>query len=248
MKFKSQVDGWIVALANIDMLNSLANYRFNHPDFVDATVVSGASFIKAKEMGHPLLPFHESVKNDYELGVTTKAHIVTGSNMAGKSTFIRTVGLNLVLAMNGLPVCAREFGCSVMSIASCIRITDSLEEHASYFRAELRRLETIVGLIATGTPYIVLLDEILRGTNSDDKRMGTLAFFKKLKDYNCLAILATHDLVIGKLEEQFPAHYSNYCFESELRGADLHFDYKLRRGVSASTNATYLMKSLGLID
>ena len=150
--------------------------------------------------------------------------------------------------MNGLPVCAREFSCSVMSIASCIRITDSLEEHASYFRAELRRLETIVGLIATGKPYIVLLDEILRGTNSDDKRMGTLAFFKKLKDYNCLAILATHDLVIGKLEEQFPAHYSNYCFESELRGSTLHFDYKLRKGVSSSTNATYLMKSLGLID
>ncbi|HZY82227.1 MAG TPA: DNA mismatch repair protein MutS, partial [Cyclobacteriaceae bacterium] len=195
-----------------------------------------------------LLPYEISVKNDYELGVTTKAHIVTGSNMAGKSTFIRTVGLNLVLAMNGLPVCAREFSCSVMSIASCIRITDSLEENASYFRAELIRLEHIVKLIGSGEPYIVLLDEILRGTNSDDKRMGTLAFFRKLKDYNCLAILATHDLVIGKLEEEYPQHFSNYCFESELRGAELHFDYKLRKGVSSSTNATFLMKSLGLID
>lgn len=247
-KYRDRIDAWIVALANIDMLNSLANYRFNHPAFVDAVVQSGPSFISAEDMGHPLLPFDESVKNDYELGVTSRAHIVTGSNMAGKSTFIRTVGLNIILALNGLPVCAGKFGCTVMSIASCIRITDSLEEHASYFRAELRRLEKIVGLLKGGEPYIVLLDEILRGTNSDDKRLGTLAFFKKLKDYDCLAILATHDLVIGKLEEQFPEHYANYCFESELSGGELRFDYKLRRGVSASTNATYLMRSLGLID
>ena len=248
LKYRDRIDAWVIALANVDMLNSLANYRFNHPLFVDATVTTGSSFLSAKEMGHPLLPFDISVKNDYELGVQARAHIVTGSNMAGKSTFIRTVGLNIILALNGLPVCAREFKCSVMSIASCIRITDSLEEHASYFRAELKRLEHIVGLLQTGEPYIVLLDEILRGTNSDDKRMGTLAFFKKLKDYNCLAILATHDLVIGKLEEQFPGHYANYCFESELRESDLYFDYKLRRGISSSTNATYLMKSLGLID
>jgi DNA mismatch repair ATPase MutS len=244
----NRVDSWIVALANIDMLNSLANYKFNHPAFINATITTGPSTVKAKSMGHPLLPFNESVKNDYELGLTSKAHIVTGSNMAGKSTFIRTVGLNIILALNGMPVCAQEFTCTVMSIASCIRITDSLEEHASYFRAELMRLETIVQLLKSGEPYIVLLDEILRGTNSDDKRMGTLAFFKKLKDYNCVAILATHDLVIGKLEEQFPGHFANYCFESELRGSQLHFDYKLRRGVSSSTNATFLMKSLGLID
>lgn len=245
---KDRVDEWIIALANIDMLSSLANYRFNHPAFVDASVTSGPTFIKAKSMGHPLLPFETSVKNDYEIGVASKAHIVTGSNMAGKSTFIRTVGLNLVLAMNGLPVCAREFNCTVMAIASCIRITDSLEEHASYFRAELIRLGSIMTLLGTGQPYIVLLDEILRGTNSDDKRMGTLAFFRKLKDQKCLAILATHDLVIGKLEEEFPQHFSNYCFESELRGSHLYFDYKLRKGVSSSTNATFLMKSLGLID
>lgn len=248
LKHKNRVGDWIFALANIDMLSSLANYRFNHPAFVDASVTTGPQFIKATALGHPLLPFETSVKNDYEIGVASKAHIVTGSNMAGKSTFIRTVGLNLVLAMNGLPVCAREFNCTVMAIASCIRITDSLEEHASYFRAELVRLETIVSLLASGRPYIVLLDEILRGTNSDDKRMGTLAFFRKLKDQKCLAILATHDLVIGKLEEEFPQHFSNYCFESELRGSQLYFDYKLRRGVSSSTNATFLMKSLGLID
>jgi hypothetical protein len=248
LKHRSRVDGWIIALANIDMLSSLANYRFNHPAFTDASVTTGPTFIKGDGMGHPLLPFETSVKNDYEIGVVSKAHIVTGSNMAGKSTFIRTVGLNLVLAMNGLPVCARTFNCSVMSIASCIRITDSLEEHASYFRAELMRLEHIVSMLGNGEPYIVLLDEILRGTNSDDKRMGTLAFFRKLKDYKCLAILATHDLAIGKLEEEFPQHFSNYCFESELRGSQLYFDYKLHRGVSSSTNATFLMKSLGLID
>lgn len=247
-KYGNRVDGWVGALAAIDELSSLANYRYNHPKFSDSMVEPGTVMIRAQAMGHPLLPFDESVKNDYELGVTTRAHIVTGSNMAGKSTFIRAVGLNLVLALNGLPVCAQSFRCGIMSIASCIRITDSLEEHSSYFRAELMRLEQVVQLVRTGEPYLVLLDEIMRGTNSDDKRMGTLAFYKRLRDFGCLAILATHDLEIGKLEDQYPQDFSNYCFESRLDGSTLQFDYKLRRGVSASTNATFLMKSLGLID
>lgn len=247
-KYGSRVDGWVEALAAIDQLSSFANYRHNHPAFADAVVETGVVQIRARAMGHPLLPFNESVKNDYELGVTTRAHIVTGSNMAGKSTFIRTVGLNLVLALNGLPVCAESFHCGIMSIASCIRITDSLEEHSSYFRAELLRLEQVVQLAKRGQPYLVLLDEIMRGTNSDDKRMGTLAFYRRLRDFGCLAILATHDLEIGKLEAEYPQDFSNYCFESRLEGSELRFDYKLRRGISSSTNATFLMKSLGLID
>lgn len=189
-----------------------------------------------------------SIKNDYDIGVQSKVHVITGSNMAGKSTFIRALGVNLVLACNGVPVCAKEFKCSILGLITSIRITDSLEENASYFKAELIRLERVLDQLKTGKPYLVLLDEILRGTNSDDKRLGTQSFLLKLKQYNCLVLLATHDLSIGKLEKEFPGEVENYCFESQFSEDGLSFDYKLRKGVSSSTNATFLMKRMGLID
>lgn len=245
---KGNALSWIKALGHIDLLNSCANFRFNHPSFGEAGVVASAPFIEAEAMGHPLIPPGTGVVNDYQVGNGAKAHIITGSNMAGKSTFIRAVGLNVVLALNGLPVCARRFSCAVMDIASCIRITDSLEDHASYFKAELDRLQTVVGLLRSGRPYLVLLDEILRGTNSDDKRRGTLSFYRKLGEFNCVCLLATHDLAIGQLEEERPDRFANFCFESRLEGTELVFDYKLKKGVSSSTNATFLMKKLNLID
>jgi DNA mismatch repair ATPase MutS len=204
--------------------------------------------IEAIQLGHPLLQDKACVRNDYSIGIKGNAHIITGSNMAGKSTFIRAVGLNVVLALNGLPVCATKFSCSLLTLASCIRITDSLEDNASYFKAELLRLQQIMTMIRTGKPHLILLDEIMRGTNSDDKRMGTLAFYRKLKDFNCLALLATHDLAIGQLEVQHPDHFENYCFESTVEGKEIRFDYRLRRGVSTSTNASVLMRNLDLIE
>ncbi len=243
----SSVDQWIQALAQMDMINSHANFTFNHPDFCDAVVDPGSKAIVATEMGHPLLP-SGAVKNDYQIGVSTRAHIITGSNMAGKSTFIRATGLNVILALNGLPVRANTFSCPVLTIVTCIRITDSLEDDTSYFKAELLRLKQIVDALGQAKQCLVLLDEILRGTNSDDKRSGTMAFYRKLKKYDCLALLATHDLAVGLLETEDPTYFGNYCFESTVVNQSLQFDYRLRKGISASTNATFLMKGLGLID
>ncbi|HWA34089.1 MAG TPA: hypothetical protein VG737_08175 [Cyclobacteriaceae bacterium] len=243
----AQIDEWIQALAQMDMINSLANFSFNHPAFCTAVIDGTSKAIVASEMGHPLLPAN-AIKNDYEVGVSTRAHIITGSNMAGKSTFIRATGLNVILALNGLPVCARKFSCPVLRVVTCIRITDSLEDDTSYFKAELLRLKHIIDVLGEGVECLVLLDEILRGTNSDDKRNGTMAFYRKLRNYDCLALLATHDLAVGELEKEDPSYFGNYCFESTVIDQSLHFDYKLRKGGSASTNASFLMKGLGLID
>jgi hypothetical protein len=239
---------WIDTLNQIDMLNSCSNFRFNHPEFCEAIVAVSAPGINAKGLGHPLLPTDSAVVNDYQIGSESRAHVITGSNMAGKSTFIRAVGLNVVLALNGLPVFARQFSCSVMEIASCVRITDSLEDHASYFRAELDRLALIVAMLQSGKPHLVLLDEILRGTNSDDKRHGTISFYRKLGQYNCVCLLATHDLTIGELAKEDPGRFANYCFESNVVANELRFDYMLKPGISKSANASYLMKKMNLID
>ncbi len=247
-KNKDQFPAWINSLISIDMISSFSNFTFNHPDFSDAIIQRTGRFISAKQMGHPLMNSRDSIKNDYEVGVTSKIHIITGSNMAGKSTFIRALGVNLILARNGVPVCAEEFICSTLGLITSIRISDSLEENASYFKAELIRLEQLLNQLKTGQPFLVLLDEILRGTNSDDKRLGTQSFILKLKQFNCLVLLATHDLSIGKLEQEFPEYIENYCFESQFTNEGLSFDYKLRKGVSSSTNATFLMKRMGLID
>lgn len=248
LQHKPHVDGWMRGLSEMDMLISFANFRFNHPHFCDAQIVEGGSIIEAEALAHPMMPQQIAVTNDYVIGATDKAHIITGSNMAGKSTFIRAVGLNMVLALNGLPVSAKKFTCSILTIATCIRITDSLEENASYFKAEITRLSQIMNAIESGKPFLVLLDEILRGTNSDDKRMGTLAFFRKVGSKNCLSLLATHDLHVGDLHRERPEVFSNYCFESSIDRSGLHFDYKLRQGVSRTTNATHLMRNMGLID
>jgi hypothetical protein len=244
--YGSEIDGWLGSLARMDEINSLSNFAFNHPGFCKASIDKNSHAIVATDMGHPLLA--SSVTNDYEVGVSTKAHIITGSNMAGKSTFIRATGLNVILALNGLPVCARKFSCPLLRVVTCIRITDSLEDDTSYFKAELVRLKHIVDVLGEGKECLVLLDEILRGTNSDDKRNGTMAFYRKLRNYDCVALLATHDLTVGQLESEDPAYFGNYCFESTVIDHSLHFDYKLRKGVSRSTNASFLMRGLGLID
>ena len=239
---------WIAAIGEMDSLSSLANYKFNHPTFCNAQLVDGHNQISAKNLGHPLIQPHKIVTNDFEIGLTYNAQIITGSNMSGKSTFLRAVGLNTVLALNGLPVCATSFSCSNLSVASCIRITDSLEGNESYFKAELNRLSQIMLLLRGGGPYLILLDEILRGTNSEDKRIGTLAFYRKMSSLNCLALLATHDPEIGRLSEESPEHFQNFHFESYVHDSDIQFDYRLRPGVSTTRNATLLMKKLDLID
>ncbi|HMH31448.1 MAG TPA: hypothetical protein VK543_00370, partial [Puia sp.] len=171
----------------------------------------------------------------------------TGSNMSGKTTFLRTIGVNLLLAQIGACVCAASFRFVPMSILSSIRISDSLQEHTSYFMAELKRLHQIVLELQKGKPALVLIDEILRGTNSEDKTHGSEQFIRKLLQYDCLVLFATHDLTLSKLEQAFPGTIANHCFESSIRQDELFFDYKLQTGVAKNKNASFLMKKMQII-
>jgi DNA mismatch repair ATPase MutS len=168
--------------------------------------------------------------------------------MAGKSTFLRTLAVNLILAMNGAPVIAKEFSFFPCDILSSIKVQDSLTNNESYFYAELLRLKDIIEHVKSNPNTLVILDEILRGTNTKDKQTGSLGFLEKLIQLNAMVIVATHDLVIGELEQKYPYIASNNCFEVELIDDQLFFDYKLKEGISKKLNASFLMKKMEIID
>lgn len=238
---------WMQAVAEIETLISIAGFAFNHPGYTYPQVKEGTPFIKARNMSHPLIPDQEAVRNDFSIGDEGRLQLITGSNMSGKSTFLRTAGINLLLAQTGAPVAAESFSFSPMRILSSIRISDSLMEHTSYFMAELKRLQEIIGRLETGEPALVLIDEVLRGTNSHDKTHGSGELIRKLIGYNCITLFATHDLMLSKLEQTFPGIVQNYCFESRIEDGELLFDYTLRSGVATNKNASFLMQKMGII-
>jgi DNA mismatch repair ATPase MutS len=247
-RYRSNFNDWINCVGNIESVNSLATFAFNNPGYTYPVVKESTAFINAKGLSHPLIPDKECVANDFELGGNNKLVLVTGSNMSGKTTFLRTLGVNLLLAQCGTPVNAIEFSFSPMLVATSIRVSDSLQEHTSYFMAELIRLQQIIRQLQQNkTPTLVLIDEILRGTNSDDKTHGSDQFIRKLLQYNCLTLFATHDLTLSKLENEFPRTISNYCFESTIENGELLFDYTLRKGVAKNKNASFLMKKMDII-
>ena len=168
--------------------------------------------------------------------------------MAGKSTFLRTLSVNLILAMNGAPVCAKEFIFTPCDILSSIKIQDSLSSNESYFYAELVRIREIIEHLKTNPRTLVVLDEILRGTNTSDKQKGSRGLLEKLISLNAAVLIATHDLSLGELEKSHPNTIVNNCFEVELTNDQLIFDYKLKKGISQKLNATYLMKKMGIIN
>jgi hypothetical protein len=238
---------WLEAVGEIEKLNSLATFHFNHPEYILPLVSDGNPYISATSIAHPLIPTANQVSNNIDVGKKEKLLLITGSNMSGKSTFLRTVGVNVLLAQCGLPVCAKSFSFTPMHLLTSIRISDSLQENTSYFMAELKRLADIIGWLESGKPALVLIDEVLRGTNSDDKTYGSQELIKKLSAYNCLAFFASHDLSLSALENSFPGIIKNYCFESVIRDGELLFDYKLREGVATNKNASFLMKKMGII-
>ncbi len=244
---KDHFEDWIHCVGDIEYLNSLAFFSFNNPGYVYPEVSEAGIFIKAKQMAHPLIPALESVPNDFAIGGGNTLQLITGSNMSGKTTFLRTAGVNLLLAQCGAPVCALSFSFTPMDILSSIRVSDSLQEHTSYFMAELKRLQAIIRQLENGKPALVLIDEILRGTNSEDKTHGSEQFIRRLLQYKCLALFATHDLSLSKMENEFPAVIDNYCFESIIEQDELHFDYTLRQGVAKNKNASFLMKKMDII-
>jgi len=236
---------WFEVISEFDALNSIANYYYNNADFTFPKV-STEETLEIEQLGHPLISAKKRISNDLNLK-DNKFIILTGSNMAGKSTFLRTVGINLILARMGAPVCASKFVFYPFDVFATMRINDSLQDNESFFYAELKRLQQIVEHLKKGKKTFVLLDEILRGTNSNDKREGTRGFIKKMAELKTLGVIATHDLTISQMEQEYPGYLVNKCFEVEIINDELYFDYKLKNGVCQKMSAAFLMKKLGII-
>lgn len=242
-----QLEQWLKIVTDVEVLCTLGTFAFNHPSFVYPEIENGDLRMKAIALGHPLIHEQERVHNDVLLGEDQRIHIITGANMAGKSTYLRTIGVNLVLAYAGLPVCAQSFQCSLLELRSGMRASDSLKDHHSYFYAELDRLKSIMDELRSGKPLLILLDEMLKGTNSNDKLAGSIALVKQLLPHRCLAMVATHDLALGKLATTHPDIIRNFCFEALIENDQLSFDYKLKSGLAQNLNATFLMRKMGII-
>lgn len=248
LKWKKQHAGllksWLDVMAETDAINSLANFAYNNPGYVFPDLNTGfeADF---KDLGHPLLPDETRICNDIKLD-TSNFIILTGSNMSGKSTFLRTLGVNMLLGSIGAPVCAKHADIHPLPILVSMRQTDSLSSGESYFFAEVKRLKKIIDQIEATTSF-VLLDEILRGTNSDDKQSGTIGVIKKIIDHQVVGGIATHDLEICQMADQFPDKLQNKNFEVEIINDELVFDYKLREGVCKNKSATFLMEKMEII-
>lgn len=237
---------WLESLAEWDSLISLATLHYNNPQYAFAEV-SESIALEGNEIGHLLIPGKERVNNEFRVGKPAGVYLITGANMAGKSTFLRALGVNFVLGRIGSPVCATLWRTPLIELRTGMRTTDSLQEHQSYFFAELNRLQSIMHELNTGKPMFILLDEILKGTNSTDKQLGSRELLKQLKDKNSLVVLATHDIALGDLETQFPNQIANACFEGKIEQEQLTFDYKLHPGVAKKANATFLMRKMGII-
>ena len=237
---------WLESVSETEVLCSFATFAFNHSHFNFPSVQKSLE-ISAKAIGHPMIPDKECVTNDFHIGSRPSVVIITGANMAGKSTFLRTLGVNLVLALNGAPVYAKEFKCPIVHLRTGMRTADSLKDHQSYFYAELDRLKGIMEELRQDIPLLILLDEILKGTNSTDKQAGSIALVKQLLPHPCMAVIATHDLALGDLEKEFPNQIQNFSFEANIEHEQLYFDYKLKAGLAQKMNATFLMRKMGII-
>lgn len=246
-QYQAQIKKWFDALGEIELLNSLATFHYNHPEFIFPQCTGEQILVKAKAMGHPLMNPAVAVLNDISIGETVTLHLITGSNMSGKSTFLRTVGLNIILAQSGAPVFAEYFLFRPARLLTSFHHIDSLEENTSYFYAELKCLQAIIDALSHPEPALVLLDEVMRGTNSKDKHDGTALLIKKILNYPALSLIATHDTELGSLAESHPGKIENFCFESELSDTELNFDFRVRKGVAQTKNATYLMRKMGII-
>ncbi len=239
---------WVGSIAAMDAYISMALFSFNNPGFVFPVPDEKGPVFSARELGHPLIPRRERVCNDLEIEETGRFVIVTGANMAGKSTFLRTAGVALVLAMAGAPVCASGFRFHLMDVYSSMRTNDSLSRHESYFYAELKRLKNLIEAIAGGRKVFVLLDEILKGTNTTDKQRGSVALLGRMLGLGATGVIATHDLSLTSIQDDYQGKIVNKCFEVEIDGDRISFDYRLREGVTSKMNALLLMEQMGLLD
>ncbi len=230
-------------IGEVEALNSLANFAYNNPEYLYPAIKSNQ--IKMEDLGHPLISKDKRVKNTIDFS-QKRFVILTGSNMSGKSTFLRTVGINLVLSYAGAPIDAKNALIYPLPLWVSMRLTDSLSDSESFFFAEVKRLKQIV-TEAEKQPVFVLLDEILKGTNSDDKKTGTVGVIEKLHNLNVTGMIATHDLEVCKTTDNHLETIENKCFEVEIINNELHFDYKLKNGICQNKNATFIMKKMEII-
>ena len=247
-KYHHQVETWFDVIAFFDAQNSLANYVFNHPKHNFPMITDKNFTIKAKQLGHPLLNKEKRIDNDFTIN-NQEFFIITGANMAGKSTFLRTVSLSIVMANVGLPVCSEEFAYKPIHLITSMRTSDSLTDDESYFFSELKRLKFIVDAINPKTAtkeYFIILDEILKGTNSTDKAIGSSKFVEKLVKSNATGIIATHDLSLCEITQVLP-QVKNYYFDAEIINDELYFDYTFKNGICQNMNASFLLKKMEIV-
>ncbi len=240
---------WIEAAGEIEALCALSSFAYEHPDDPFPEIVEDEATFEGTALGHPLLPPDRCVQNDLQLSSGSKypqGLVMSGSNMSGKSTMLRTVGCNTVLALAGAPVRATELRISPLRIAASIRIVDSLQEGQSHFMAEITRLRQVVDISRGKPPALFLLDEILHGTNSHDRRIGAEAVIKGLIEHGALGIVTTHDLALTEIVPKSDGKLRNVHFEDHLESGVMHFDYALRDGIVEKSNALALMRSIGL--
>ncbi|TYA60073.1 MutS-related protein [Formosa maritima] len=243
-KYKLTVAHWFEVVAFFDAYNTLGNYGFNHPEYVFPEIVENKTIIEAVDLGHPLLDKNKRVDSNLDIH-NQEFFIVTGANMAGKSTFLRTVSLHIVMANTGLPVCAKSSKYSPVKLITSMRTSDSLTDDSSYFFSELTRLKFIVDEIAK-EPYFIILDEILKGTNSTDKAIGSRKFVEKLVAGNATGIIATHDLSLCEISKELP-EVKNHFFDAQIVNDELFFDYKFKDGICQNMNASFLLKKMEII-
>jgi DNA mismatch repair ATPase MutS len=246
--YKSLFPVWLTMIGQVDAYVSFGNYAFNNPDFIFPSVAEGSGAFSAKNLGHQLIDESKRVCNDFSLGKGGTICIVSGANMSGKSTFLRTVAVNFILGMAGAPVCATEMNFVPARLFTSMRTTDSLSESESYFYAELRRLNLLKSKIEGGEQVFFILDEILKGTNSADKSTGSRLFLQRIIERNGTGLLATHDTALGMMENEYPGIIINKCFEIEINGDNIKFDYKIQDGITKKMNAVFLMKQMGILD
>ena len=238
--------GWLEAVGELDALCSLGTFAYNHPAYTYPTITNQPFCFLARNMGHPLMLEAQCVKNDATIPSRPYFLIITGANMAGKSTYLRTIGVNYLLACMGCPVCCESLTLYPAHLITSLRTTDSLSDNESYFFAELKRLKRIIDLLDEGQELFIILDEILKGTNSADKQKGSLDLIRQFMRLKADGIIATHDLLLGTLADQFPEYIRNYCFEADIKDNELTFSYRLREGVAQNMNACFLMRKMGI--
>lgn len=237
---------WIDSINEMDVLISMSTYSYNHPHFT-VPKLNKEVILRGSDMCHPLLRSSNKVSNNFTISSLHDIFIITGANMAGKSTFLRSVGVNFVLACSGNVVCSNEFSFTPMNIFTSMRTTDNLSKGTSYFHAELLRLKYLIETATSKGPIFIILDEMLKGTNSADKLNGSIKFLERLLSLSLSGLVATHDLALGDLSRSYPQNFHNVCFEITHSGDDIIYDYKLKQGVSKNMNASILLEQMGLI-